>query len=154
MDERERQRILRERELEADLDNASDLFGAASLDPSRKAASSSTAANAQANIPSHLKPLLALPAQIKTKADFEALSKAIYESLIKPHSSSPQFVGFVEQHSRALCSTLKEPEIKKVANGLTNLANQSSKGPAARKAKAPALGGKGMMGGQGGGKGK
>jgi len=153
MDERERKRILREKELEADLSNASDLFGAASLDPSRLPTSTSSNTTAdQATLPPRLTPFLALPSQIKTKADFEALSKLIYTHLIKPHTTSPQFASFVEQHTKVLCSTLKEGEVKRIAGGLNNMKIPSrgpGQGPApntSKKPKAPNLGGKGGKG--------
>ncbi|CAG7852003.1 SubName: Full=Uncharacterized protein {ECO:0000313/EMBL:CCA74605.1} [Serendipita indica DSM 11827] len=139
MDEKEMRRVMREKELEADLRNASDLFGDASLDDKKATLTTRDTSNTATSstkttpeIPAHLKPFLTLPAKIQTKADFEALSKAIYTHLIKPHTSSPQYGAFVEMHARTLCGTLRETETRKVANVVAGVATE--KAAEARKA--------------------
>ncbi|KAG9053718.1 Translation initiation factor 3 subunit J component [Serendipita sp. 407] len=168
MDEREMRRIIREQELEADLRNASDLFGNASLEDSKNTTKShlvdeNTSSNNPSKssgppVPPHLAPFLSLPPQLKTKSDFENLSKLIYANLIKPHTSSPHYAGFVEQHSKLLCTTLKESETRKVANVVAGVATEKGaearRAANAKKGKATAVGSKGALAGARGGKGK
>lgn len=177
MDEKEMKRILREKELEADMRNASDLFGNMSVaDKSKTSASTGTnkgtttsSSSGNANIPPHLAPFLNLPhpSRITTKADFEALSKLIYSNLLKPASTAApsQYASFVETHAKLISTPLKDSEIRKVANSLGALANQKTAEAKAKNAPAAAsAGGKknlkglntggGMMAGEGGGKGK
>ncbi|KAG8810036.1 Translation initiation factor 3 subunit J component, partial [Serendipita sp. 399] len=170
MDEKEMRRIIREKELEADLRNASDLFGNTSLDDSKSTAQdnsikgkSSSGGNPPKSsegppIPSHLAPFLSLPSQLKTKSDFENLSKLIYAHLVQPQTSSPHYAAFVEQHSKLLCTTLKDTETRKVANVVAGVATEKAaeakRAANAKKGKPGAAGGKGVLVGGGGGKGK
>lgn len=159
MDEKEMRRIMREKELESDMKNASDLFGAATLEPSsstaKPKATTSQPKTATPQVPAHLAPFLSLPARLNSKADFENLSRLIYTNLIKPHVASGQYTAFVESHAKELCSTLNEAQTRKVANVLSGLAATklaaASKGAGKKK---PAIGGKGGLAGEGGGKGK
>jgi translation initiation factor 3 subunit J len=161
MDEKEMRRIMREKELEADMNNASDLFGAATLQPASSGATgggSKTAAVVTPKLPAHLAPFLKFPAKLTTKADFDALSRLIYTNLIQPHATSGQYAAFVETHTKALCSTLKEGETRKVANVVAGLVTEKvAAARAAAKKKtggAAVVSGKGMLAGEGGGKGK
>jgi translation initiation factor 3 subunit J len=161
MDEKEMRRIMREKELEADMDNASDLFGAATLQPtssgSTKGGSRSAVASAP-KLPPHLAPFLSLPAKLTTKADFDALSRLIYTNLIQPHATSGHYAAFVETHTKALCSTLKEGETRKVANVVSGLVTEKAAAARAAAKKKPGatavVSGKGIFAGEGGGKGK
>jgi len=163
-DEQERRRAMYEKELEADMNNASDLFGATSLQQpttsstTGKGASRMTTVQPQPQLPSHLSPFLALPTKLSSKADFENLSRLIYANLIKPHVASGQYAAFVENHTKVLCSTLREGETRKVANVVAGLvAEKAAAEKAAAKKKKPgvtAVSGKGMLAGGGGSKGK
>lgn len=159
MDEKEMRRIMREKELEADLNNASDLFGTASLAPSSSskttAAKTSTSKPAPApQLPPHLAPFLSLPAKLNSKADFDTLSRLIYTNLIKPHAASGQYAAFVEAHAKELCTTLNEGQTRKVANAVSGLAATKLAASKNTGKKKPAVGGKGVLAGEGGGKGK
>jgi len=65
--------------------------------------------------------------QPRTKEDFAKFSSQIFEFLIKPHQSKPLYQSFVEHHARALALPLKDVEVRKVASGLTTLANEKQK---------------------------
>ncbi|KAH8831609.1 eukaryotic translation initiation factor 3 subunit J [Flagelloscypha sp. PMI_526] len=110
LDPREKARRDRERELNADLSNAADLLGTAAV-----GGTSSKELDA------------ILSFQPRTKDDFEKLSAMIIEHVIKQHHSKPLFPSFVEYHARQLATTLKDVEIRKVASGLTTLANEKQK---------------------------
>jgi translation initiation factor 3 subunit J len=100
----------KERELKADMSNAADLLGAAAY--------GGTAS-------SELDSLISL--QPRTKEDFQTLSERIIEFITKRHESKPLYHTFVEHHARALCASLKDVEVRKVASGLTTLANEKQK---------------------------
>ena len=65
--------------------------------------------------------------QPRTKEDFAKFSSQIIEFLIKPHQSKPLYQSFVEHHTRGLALPLKDVEVRKVASGLTTLANEKQK---------------------------
>jgi len=116
----------RQRELESDMKNAADLFGTDS-------------SGAQMDIKS------VLNANPKTKEEFVVLSRQIFELVIKRHQDKPLYAAFVEAHAKELANPLKDIEIKKVATGLTALANEKQreakdKGKSKKKAPKPALG--------------
>jgi len=119
----------KQRELEADMKNAADLFGTNS--------STYTSADLAALLTS--KP--------KTKDDFVALSKQIMDIVIRRHQDKPLYAAFVEQHVKDLAEPLRDVEIRKAASGLTTLANEKQReakdktsGKKKKPAK-PALGG-------------
>jgi translation initiation factor 3 subunit J len=160
MDEKEMKRIMREKELDADMQNASDLFGATTIDTSRLASTGKATPKetndddtAKSGLPPHLAPFLALPTRIQNKADFESLSKLTYTNLVQPHSTSSQYSAFVEHHVKLLCSTMKEAEIKKLSAVVAGIATtkaaearkakQKPKGPAGAGGKSTSAGGKG-----------
>lgn len=47
--------------------------------------------------------------------------------IVKRHQTKPLFPAFVEHHARALALPLKDVEVRKVASGLTTLANEKQK---------------------------
>ncbi|PVG01106.1 translation initiation factor eIF3 subunit [Serendipita vermifera] len=160
MDEKEMKRIMRERELEADMQNATDLFGAAAIDASRVASTlkptpkdSDNEDSGKSSLPPHLAPFVALPSRIQNKTDFELLSKLTYTNLVQPHSTSSHYSAFVEHHVKLLCSTMKEAEIKKLSAVVAGIATtkaaearkakQKPKGPAGAGGKSSLAGGKG-----------
>ncbi|KAG6840586.1 hypothetical protein C0991_005726 [Blastosporella zonata] len=107
---REKARLDRERELNADLNNAADLLGAAAL-----GGTSST----------ELDSLISF--QPRTKEDFQTLSSRIIEFVVKRHQNKPLYPSFVEHHVRELAMPLKDVEVRKAASGLTTLANEKQK---------------------------
>jgi len=110
LDPREKARRDKERELKADLNNAADLLGAAALGGTSS---------------SELDSLISF--QPRTKEDFAKLSDRIIDFIIKRHQSKPLYHTFVEHHARALADPLKDVEVRKVASGLTTLANEKQK---------------------------
>ncbi|KAK7033312.1 eukaryotic translation initiation factor 3 subunit J [Favolaschia claudopus] len=110
LDPREKARRDKERELNADLNNAADLLGAAAL-----GGTSST----------DLDSLISF--QPRTKEDFVKLSNQIIEVVIKRHENKPLYATFVEHLARELAMPLKDVEVRKVASGLTTLANEKQK---------------------------
>ncbi|EIM91439.1 translation initiation factor eIF3 subunit [Stereum hirsutum FP-91666 SS1] len=110
LDPREKARRDRERELNADLNNAADLFGAAALGGTSN---------------KDLDSLLSF--NPRTKDDFVSLSNQIIELIIKRHQDKPLYASFVEHHARALATPLKDVEVRKAASGLTTLANEKQK---------------------------
>jgi translation initiation factor 3 subunit J len=134
----------KQRELEADMKNASELFGTNSINRmilSFKAQSAfeSDVSLVATDTPSDLASLLA--STPKTKDDFMALSKQIVEIVIKRHQNKPLYPVFVEQLAKDLVVPLRDVEIRKVASGLTTLANEKqreAKEKASSKKKKPA----------------
>ncbi|KAH9949991.1 translation initiation factor eIF3 subunit [Amylocystis lapponica] len=110
LDPREQQRINKERELNADLNNAAELFGAAALGGTTS---------------SELDSLIS--AQPRTKEDFVAFSNNIIEFIIKRHQSKPLYATFLEHHVRELAMPLRDVEVRKVASGLTALSNEKQR---------------------------
>ncbi|RXW15047.1 hypothetical protein EST38_g10805 [Candolleomyces aberdarensis] len=100
----------KERELNSDLSNAAELFGAAGLGGSKNA---------------ELDALIS--AQPRTKEDFQKLSSQIFEYIIKRHQSKPLYASFVEQLARDISQPLKDVEVRKVASNLTTLSNEKQK---------------------------
>jgi len=99
----------KQKELEADMRNAAELFGSGS----------------SADVSSDLASLLA--ANPKTKDDFVILSRQIIDVVIKRHQDKPLYAAFVEQHVKELASPLRDVDIRKAASGLTTLANEKQK---------------------------
>ncbi|KAF8150087.1 eukaryotic translation initiation factor 3 subunit J [Crassisporium funariophilum] len=110
LDPREKARLDKERELKADLNNAAELFGAAAIGGTSS---------------SELDSLISF--QPRTKEDFHQLSNRIIEFVIKRHQTKPLYSAFIEHHTRALALPLKDVEVRKVASGLTTLANEKQK---------------------------
>lgn len=65
--------------------------------------------------------------QPRTKEDFQTLSDRIIEFVIQRHQNKPLYPSFIEHHARALAMPLKDVEVRKVASGLTTLANEKQK---------------------------
>jgi len=99
----------RARELESDLKNTGDLLGAAAL----------------GDAPSELTELATF--NPRTKEDFQKLSNMIIEHVIQRHQSKPLYASFIEMHARALAEPLRDVDIRKVASGLSTLANEKQK---------------------------
>jgi len=110
LDPKEKARRDKEKELNADLNNAADLFGAAALGGTSS---------------SELNSIISF--QPRTKEDFQELSRLIIEYTIKRHQTKPLYAAFVEHHARELAIPLKDVEVRKVASGLTALANEKQK---------------------------
>lgn len=87
-----------------------------------------------------------LNANPKTKEEFVVLSRQIFELVIKRHQDKPLYSAFVEAHAKELAVPLRDVEVRKVASGLTALANEKQKeakdkaGGKKKKAAKPALG--------------
>ena len=47
--------------------------------------------------------------------------------MIKRHASKPLYAAFIEQLAREVAQPLKDVEVRKVASGLTTLANEKQK---------------------------
>jgi len=114
VDQAEKRRLDRERELAADLKNAADLLGANGIANGKAAA-----------VPAELEEIV--KANPKTKEEFQQLSTLIYERLIKPHESKPLFATFVELHVRELAQSLRDVDVRRAASALTTLANEKIK---------------------------
>jgi translation initiation factor 3 subunit J len=110
LDPREKARKDKEREVNADLSNATELFGAAALGGTSS---------------SELNSIISF--QPRTKEDFQELSRLIIEYTVKQHQSKPLYAAFVEHHARELAMPLKDVEVRKVTSGLTTLANEKQK---------------------------
>ncbi|KAH9972199.1 eukaryotic translation initiation factor 3 subunit J, partial [Lactifluus volemus] len=110
LDPRTKARLEKERELESDLRNATELFGSTTIKGS-----------SDANLDKILK------STPKTKEDFIALSDAIIAHVVKQHQDKPLYASFVEHHARALAAPLRDVEIRKAASGLTTLANEKQR---------------------------
>jgi len=110
LDPRAKARADKERELNADLDNAAALFGTAALGGTSDKELDSI-----------------ISADPRTKDDFAKLSTQIIEYITKRHQSKPLYPAFVEMHVRALAEPLKDIEVRKAASGLTTLANEKQK---------------------------
>lgn len=88
-----------------------------------------------------------LNANPKTKEEFVILSRQIFEFVIKRHQDKPLYATFVEAHAKELANPLRDVDVRKVATGLTTLANEKQReardkasGKKKKTAK-PALGG-------------
>ena len=152
-------------ELESDMKNAADLFGTDSSGTPYFLVHShennedlffhvfvsfqflaSDYAGAQADINSILN------ANPKTKEEFVVLSRQIFELVIKRYQDKPLYAAFVEAHAKELATPLRDVEVRKVASGLTALANEKQKeakdkaGGKKKKAPKPVLGGSKTIG--------
>ncbi|CAK5269680.1 unnamed protein product [Mycena citricolor] len=129
LDPREKARRDKERELNADLNNAAELFGSAALGGLTlsfgKDYQGLTEILMLGTSSVELDSLIS--AQPRTKDDFVKLSNQIIEVIIKRHQSKPLYTAFVEQFARDLCEPLKDVEVRKVASGLTALSNEKQK---------------------------
>ncbi|KAI0783957.1 translation initiation factor eIF3 subunit-domain-containing protein [Irpex lacteus] len=110
LDPREKARRDKERELNADLNNAADLLGAAALGGTSSKELDSL-----------------ISAQPRTKDDFIKLSNDIITYIIKRHQDKPLYATFVEHHVRELAQPLRDVEVRKAASSLTTLANEKQK---------------------------
>ncbi|KAG8895053.1 Translation initiation factor 3 subunit J component, partial [Tulasnella sp. 403] len=102
-----KKRLDHERELEADMKNASDLLGGGST--------------SSKDLHSILK------VNPRTKEEFIDLSKQINELIIKRLQDKPLYAAFVEHHVRELAQPLRDVDIRKTASVLTTLANEKQR---------------------------
>ncbi|KAH9998871.1 translation initiation factor eIF3 subunit [Russula compacta] len=126
LDPRAKARLEKERELESDLRNATELFESTTVKGALwpgpclawpRGLGSSTDADLD-------KILNSTP---KSKEDFIALSDAIIAYVIKRHQDKPLYAAFVEHHVRALATPLRDVDVRKAASGLTLLANEKQR---------------------------
>lgn len=110
LDPRAKAKLDQERELKADLNNAVDLLGAAALGGTSSKELDSL-----------------ISAQPRTKDDFIEFSNKIIAYIVKKHQDKPLYAAFLEHHVRQLAIPLKDIEVRKVASGLTALANEKQK---------------------------
>lgn len=110
LDPREKARRDKERELNADLNNAADLLGAAALGGTSSKELDSL-----------------ISAQPRTKEDFIDLANKITQFIVKRHMDKPLYPAFVEHFVRELAMPLKDVEVRKAASGLTTLANEKQR---------------------------
>ena len=68
-----------------------------------------------------------LDANPKTKEDFVILSRQIFDLVIKRHQDKPLYAAFIEAHAKELASPLRDVDVRKVASGLTTLANEKQR---------------------------
>lgn len=127
LDPREKARRDKERELNSDLHNAAELFGAAALGGKIFIVLTwyliLTLLTGTSS--SELDSLISF--QPRTKDDFQNLSSRIIEFIVKQHQNKPLYASFVEHHVRELAMPLKDVEVRKAASGLTILANEKQK---------------------------
>jgi len=105
-----KKKLDKEKELAADLKNASDLLGAAAL-----GSSSSKELDAL------------ITANPRTKEQLLDLSQRILDLIVKRLETNPLYAQFVEHHVRELARPLRDVEIRKAATALTTLANEKQK---------------------------
>lgn len=110
LDPRAKAKLDKERELKSDMNNAAELFGAAALGGTSSKELDSL-----------------ISAQPRTKDDFIEFSNKIITYIIKRHQDKPLYAAFLEHHTRELAQPLKDVEVRKVASGLTTLANEKQK---------------------------
>jgi len=118
LDPREKARLEKERELEADLRNARELLDSTTLKGS-----------SDADLDKILK------SSPQSKEDFIELSDAIIAHIVKRHQDKPLYATFVEHHARALAQPLRDVDVRKAASGLTTLANEKQREKASGKKK-------------------
>ena len=68
-----------------------------------------------------------LDANPKTKEEFVILSRQIFDLVIKRHQDKPLYAAFIEAHAKELASPLRDVDVRKVASGLTTLANEKQR---------------------------
>jgi translation initiation factor 3 subunit J len=124
LDPREKARLEKERELESDLRNATELFSSTTIKSS----------SADADLDKILK------SSPQSKEDFVALSDAIITHIIKRHQDKPLYATFVEHHARALALPLRDVDVRKAATGLTTLANEKQREKTSGKKKPKSVG--------------
>ena len=87
-----------------------------------------------------------MDANPKTKEEFVILSRQIFDLVIKRHEDKPLYAAFIEAHAKELASPLRDVDVRKVASGLTTLANEKQReardkaSGKKKKAAKPALG--------------
>ena len=131
-DPRAKAQLEKQRELESDLKNTTELFGSATVKGASMKRILLSAMLKALGWPVYLgssdadfdKILKSTP---KSKEDFVALSDAIIAHIIKRHQDKPLYGAFIEHHVRALAAPLRDVEVRKAASGLTTLANEKQR---------------------------
>ena len=132
----QRKERMKAMELEADLNNAADLFGAAHITEADKTfLKSQTGGSTLSDI---------LEPKPQTKEEFNQVVKLLVQGLITL-GSSPNYADMVQELTKGLCDPISAEETRKVQaslNVLVNAKNLAEKGGPAKKKKAagkPAL---------------
>ncbi|KAI8393417.1 eukaryotic translation initiation factor 3 subunit J [Radiomyces spectabilis] len=102
----ERKQRLRNLELEADLNSATDLFAGVAVNDDKQ------------------KPIEEW--KPKTRVEFEAYHKRLAE-IIVAHSKSMNYANFVDQLARDLCAPMKDMDVRKVSSSLSAMANDKQR---------------------------
>ncbi|KAK7206500.1 eukaryotic translation initiation factor 3 subunit J [Myxozyma melibiosi] len=144
----QRRARLRQIEIEADLDNAADLFGDVSIDDVGRPAAASSAASVEdgseasstrqstpaaaavESVPLAEIDIAKLPlfASAKTKTDLEALSNKLSETLTAQLQKNPNYtVTFLPQLFKSLVGPLNSEQVRKLASSLTAVSNEKLK---------------------------
>lgn len=122
---------MRRMEKEADLKNASDLFGDfgnIGISNNRGAPKAITINEGDVNDPSQAVDLSAMKLfQPQTRDQFAKLRETLVPLVAGQNSSKAQYNIFVTDLVRALVKDLSSEQIKKVASGLTTLGNEKMK---------------------------
>ncbi len=63
----------------------------------------------------------------KTKEDFQDFAKLLIDAVVKRQQKKPLYHFFVEHIARELALPLKDSEVRKVASGLSTLANEKQR---------------------------
>ncbi len=125
-DEGEQRRRDKEQQLEIDLANATSLLSISGGYPIfSRHFRGLTRYHVAKSLPTEIQELVAF--NPKTKEDFEAYSKKIFEAFIKKHQEKPLYAAFVEMHVKALAQPIRDVDVRKAASGLTTLANEKQK---------------------------
>ena len=133
LDPRAKAHLEKQRELESDLTNATELFGSATVKGAcvKQYYSLVCSKNAWPGLvylgSSDADLDKILKSNPNSKEDFVALSDAIIAHIIKRHQDKPLYGTFVEHHVRALAAPLRDVEVRKAASGLTTLANEKQR---------------------------
>lgn len=138
----ERRERLKAAELESDLNNAADLFGAAHITEADKTLLKSQIKGATLSDILEPKP--------KTKEEFASAAAQLAQG-ITTLSADRQYAQFIQDLTKALCEPLSAEDTKKVQTSLNimvNAKNLAEKGGPAKKKKAAAKPGLAKMGAQ------
>ncbi|KLO09742.1 translation initiation factor eIF3 subunit [Schizopora paradoxa] len=97
----------RQMEMDSDMNNAADLFGATAFEDK------------------DVEKLVSF--DCRTKENFQDFTTLLIETVIKRQQKRPLYPFFVEHFARELAAPLKDSEVRKVASSLSTLANEKQK---------------------------
>lgn len=124
-DEKSKRERLRRTEQEADLKHAEDLFGNIGINKNRSAPKAVVATDP--NDPSTAIDISSLPLfNPKTKEQFLKLRETLVPILAN-NSKHAQYTLFLQEFTKQIVKELPSEQIKKIASGLTTLANERMK---------------------------